>query len=81
MGVMSDNVSLTSKTISSGLEGTGGPVLSARVLVTSSVTVQAWMGRASIATTNHYLHHLGTPPTGPDWSVSTLGARRGAAVE
>ncbi len=25
------------------------------------VTVQAWMGHASIATTNLYLHHLGTP--------------------
>jgi integrase len=24
------------------------------------VTVQAWMGHASIATTNRYLHHLGT---------------------
>ena len=24
-------------------------------------TVQAWMGHASIATTNLYLHHLGTP--------------------
>jgi integrase len=24
------------------------------------VTVQAWMGHASIATTNLYLHHLGT---------------------
>jgi integrase len=24
-------------------------------------TVQAWMGHASIATTNPYLHHLGTP--------------------
>ena len=24
-------------------------------------TVQAWMGHASIATTNIYLHHLGTP--------------------
>jgi integrase len=24
------------------------------------VTVQAWMGQASIATTNLYLHHLGT---------------------
>jgi hypothetical protein len=23
--------------------------------------LQAWMGRASIATTNLYLHHLGTP--------------------
>ena len=40
-------------------------------------TVQAWMGHASIATTNLYLHHLGTPATGPDWSVSTLGGRRG----
>jgi integrase len=26
------------------------------------VTVQAWMGHASIATTNLYLHHLGTSP-------------------
>lgn len=26
------------------------------------VTVQAWMGHASIATTNLYLHHLGTGP-------------------
>ena len=25
-----------------------------------SLTVQAWMGHASIATTNLYLHHLGT---------------------
>jgi hypothetical protein len=33
------------------------------------VTVQAWMGHASIATTNLYLHHLGTLPTGPDWPV------------
>ncbi|MGB8379973.1 MAG: hypothetical protein WCG47_01780 [Dermatophilaceae bacterium] len=24
------------------------------------MTVQAWMGHASIATTNLYLHHLGT---------------------
>jgi integrase len=32
-------------------------------------TVQAWMGHASIATTNLYLHHLGTPPTGPDSSA------------
>ena len=24
------------------------------------VTVQAWMGHASVATTNLYLHHLGT---------------------
>ena len=24
------------------------------------VTVQAWMGHASMGTTNHYLHHLGT---------------------
>jgi integrase len=30
------------------------------------VTVQAWMGHASIATTNLYLHYLGTLPTGPD---------------
>ena len=24
------------------------------------ITVQAWMGHASVATTNLYLHHLGT---------------------
>ena len=24
------------------------------------MTVQAWMGHASVATTNLYLHHLGT---------------------
>ena len=33
------------------------------------VTVQAWMGHASIATTNLYLHHLGTAADGPDWPV------------
>lgn len=33
------------------------------------VTVQAWLGHASIATTNIYLHHLGSSRTAPDWSV------------
>ena len=30
-----------------------------------AITVQAWMGHASTATTNIYLHPLGTAPTGP----------------
>lgn len=33
------------------------------------VTVQAWMGHASIATTNLYLHHLGTRRTGLVWTA------------
>ena len=41
------------------------------------VTVQAWMGHASIATTNLYLHYLGTRPTGPDWPVRTTGGEQG----
>ena len=31
-------------------------------------TVLAWMGHASIAATNLYLHHLGRGLTGPVWS-------------
>jgi len=31
------------------------------------VTVQTWMGHASIATTNLYLHHLGTAAVRQDW--------------
>lgn len=49
-------------------------------------TVQAWMGHASIATTNLYLHHLGTPadPAGLArlnvWGDAG-GTREGAASE
>lgn len=49
-------------------------------------TVQAWMGHASIATTNLYLHHLGTPAdlAGLDRlnaSGYTGGTRTGAGSE
>ena len=33
------------------------------------VTVQAWIGHASIATTNLYLHTLEPLRIGPDWTV------------
>ena len=42
-------------------------------------TVQAWMGHASIATTNLYLHHLGTPadrPVRPPWHLGGRGGPR-----
>ena len=40
-------------------------------------TVQAWMGHESIATTNQYLHFLGTAAHGPAWTVSTRRGHRG----
>jgi integrase-like protein len=40
-------------------------------------TVQAWMGHASIATTNLYLHHLGTRRPGRSGASERPGARRG----
>ncbi len=44
------------------------------------VTVQAWMGHASIATTNLYLHHLGT--AADQAGLARLNARgpRGSAI-
>lgn len=43
------------------------------------VTVQAWLGHASIATTNIYLHHLGSSAdrTGLD-RLNALGGAGGA---
>ena len=35
--------------------------------------VQSWMGHASIATTNIYLHHMGQEPTRRDSTASTAG--------
>lgn len=40
-----------------------------------AVTVQAWMGHESIATTNRYLHHLGT--TADMAGLARLNARPG----
>lgn len=43
------------------------------------VTVQAWLGHASIATTNVYLHHLGSSADRAGLErLNALGGRRGA---
>ena len=42
------------------------------------MTVQAWMGHASIATTNLYLHHLGTTPDRAGLDRLNRGGTQGA---
>ena len=43
------------------------------------VTVQAWLGHASIATTNIYLHHLGSSADRAGWDrLNWLGGAGGA---
>ena len=46
------------------------------------VTVQAWLGHASIATTNIYLHHLGSSADRAGLKrLNALGGARGAHSE
>ena len=44
------------------------------------MTVQAWMGHASIATTNLYLHHLGTAADRAGLDRLNRGGTQGAHV-
>ena len=62
--------------------GRTGLTLSGRlagvIVLGAASTVQAWMGHASVATTNLYLHHLGTStgscPRGWPMSWGLLGS-------
>jgi integrase len=44
------------------------------------VTVQAWMGHASVATTNLYLHHLGTSADKAGLERLNRSGTRGAQI-
>ena len=47
----------------------------------SPTTVQAWMGHASIATTNIYLHHLGTVADRAGFDISERSGGNGGNAE